>query len=100
MPTTAPAPAPVPQLLDRTPPHQGRKALPQRRNLAIRLLRDPADSPAWVRPAVLALLIGTALLYLWNLSASGYSNSFYAAAVQAGTKSWKAWFFGSLDAGN
>ena len=27
-------------------------------------------------------------------------NSFYAAAVQAGSKSWKAWFFGSLDAGN
>jgi 4-amino-4-deoxy-L-arabinose transferase-like glycosyltransferase len=40
------------------------------------------------------------VLYLWNLSASGDANSFYAAAVQAGTKSWKAWFFGSLDAGN
>ena len=31
---------------------------------------------------------------------SGYANSFYAAAVQAGTKSWKAFFFGSLDASN
>jgi 4-amino-4-deoxy-L-arabinose transferase-like glycosyltransferase len=28
---------------------------------------------------------------------SGTSNSFHAAAVQAGTKSWKAFFFGSLD---
>jgi 4-amino-4-deoxy-L-arabinose transferase-like glycosyltransferase len=40
------------------------------------------------------------VLYLYNLSASGYANSFYSAAVQAGTKSWKAMFFGSLDAGN
>ena len=42
----------------------------------------------------------TAATYLWNLSASGYANSFYAAAVQAGTRSWKALLFGSLDAGN
>jgi 4-amino-4-deoxy-L-arabinose transferase-like glycosyltransferase len=50
--------------------------------------------------AVLALLLGTAVLYLWDLGASGYANSFYAAAVQAGTQSWKALLFGSLDAGN
>jgi len=37
---------------------------------------------------------------MWDLSASGYANSFYAAAVQAGTKSWKALFFGSLDSSN
>jgi 4-amino-4-deoxy-L-arabinose transferase-like glycosyltransferase len=65
-----------------------------------RLLRGPAEAPAWYRPALLAVLLGTALLYLWDLSASGYANSFYAAAVQAGTKSWKAWFFGSLDSSN
>src|ERR1700678_3692009 len=65
-----------------------------------RLLRGPAQAPAWYRPALLAVLLGTALLYLWDLSASGYANSFYAAAVQAGTKSWKAWFFGSLDSSN
>jgi 4-amino-4-deoxy-L-arabinose transferase-like glycosyltransferase len=46
------------------------------------------------------LLFGTGLLYLWNLTASGYANEFYAAAVKAGTQSWKAWLFGSLDAGN
>jgi len=40
------------------------------------------------------------VLYLWDLSASGYANDFYAAAVQAGTQSWKAWLFGSLDPGN
>ncbi len=50
--------------------------------------------------ALVALLAATAVLYLWSLSASGYGNSFYAAAVQAGSQSWKAFFFGSLDAGN
>ena len=47
-----------------------------------------------------ALLIATAALYLWNLSATGYGNLFYAAAAQAGSHSWSAWFFGSLDAHN
>ncbi|MCB5168904.1 glycosyltransferase family 39 protein [Streptomyces bambusae] len=63
----------------------------------------PAGGPArprWERPALAALLLGTALLYLWNLSSSGYANSFYSAAVQAGSESWKAFFFGSSDAGN
>jgi 4-amino-4-deoxy-L-arabinose transferase-like glycosyltransferase len=53
-----------------------------------------------VRPAFLGLLLATGLLYLYDLSASGYANSFYSAAAQAGSKSWKAFFFGSLDAGN
>jgi 4-amino-4-deoxy-L-arabinose transferase-like glycosyltransferase len=57
-------------------------------------------SPEWERPALVVLLLSTALLYLWDLGASGYANSFYAQAVQAGTKSWKAMLFGSLDAGN
>ncbi len=39
-------------------------------------------------------------LYTWNLTASGYANSFYSAAVQAGSQSWKAFFFGSLDSAN
>jgi 4-amino-4-deoxy-L-arabinose transferase-like glycosyltransferase len=54
----------------------------------------------WARPALVLLLVATAAAYIWNLSASGDANSFYAAAVQAGTKSWKAFFFGSLDASN
>ncbi|MFY0409036.1 glycosyltransferase family 39 protein [Solicola sp. PLA-1-18] len=52
------------------------------------------------RVAFWSLLAGTALLYLWDLTVNGYSNEFYAAAVQAGSESWKAWFFGSLDASN
>ncbi|GAA3053295.1 hypothetical protein GCM10020000_38860 [Streptomyces olivoverticillatus] len=46
------------------------------------------------------LLAATAALYLWDLAASGYANQFYAAAAQAGSASWKAFFFGSSDAGN
>ncbi|WP_369197524.1 glycosyltransferase family 39 protein [Streptomyces djakartensis] len=65
-----------------------------------RLWRGRPEDPRWARPAFLTLLAATALLYLWNLSASGYANSFYSAAVQAGSQSWKAFFFGSLDAAN
>ncbi|MET7795929.1 ArnT family glycosyltransferase [Streptomyces decoyicus] len=60
---------------------------------------QPAQ-PRWARPALLALLLVTAVLYLWSLSASGYANQFYSAAVQAGSESWKAFFFGSSDAAN
>ncbi|MER7274289.1 glycosyltransferase family 39 protein [Dactylosporangium sp. NPDC000244] len=59
-----------------------------------------ARRPVWQRPALAALLLLTGVLYLWRLGDSGYANSFYAAAVQAGTQSWKALLFGSLDAGN
>jgi 4-amino-4-deoxy-L-arabinose transferase-like glycosyltransferase len=54
----------------------------------------------WIRPSAAALLAFTAVLYLWNLEATGYANSFYAAAIQAGTKDWTALLFGSLDAAN
>jgi 4-amino-4-deoxy-L-arabinose transferase-like glycosyltransferase len=64
------------------------------------LVRGHAQDARWVRPALIALLVFTATAYVWDLSSSGYANSFYAAAVQAGTKSWKAFFFGSLDSSN
>jgi len=80
--------------------HPGPPTPPDDRRRLERIWRGPADQPRWARPALLGLLALTAVLYLWDLSASGYANSFYAAAVQAGTKSWKAFFFGSLDAGN
>ncbi|MFF4234289.1 ArnT family glycosyltransferase [Actinomadura geliboluensis] len=74
----------------RTP--RGRGGLPRR------LWRGPDHDPAWARPALLALLAATAVLYLWGLGASGWANAFYSAAVQAGATSWKAFFFGSSDA--
>lgn len=49
---------------------------------------------------MVALLLGTAVAYLWNLGVNGWANSFYAAAVQSGAHSWKAFFFGSSDWGN
>ena len=55
----------------------------------------PAD-----RAALGVLLLATALLYLWGLGSSGWANSFYSAAAQAGSASWKAFFFGSSDAAN
>jgi len=60
----------------------------------------PRPRPRWELPALAGLLVATAVLYLWDITASGWANSFYAAAVQAGTQDWKAFFFGSLDPGN
>ena len=70
-------------------------------------MAKPKAAPAHAEPAprrqfpwILPLLAGTAVLYLWNLTASGWANSYYAAATQAASQSWKAWLFGSIDAGN
>ncbi len=46
------------------------------------------------------LIVVTAALYLWNLSASGWANAFYSAAAQAGGQNWTAMLFGSSDASN
>jgi 4-amino-4-deoxy-L-arabinose transferase-like glycosyltransferase len=57
-------------------------------------------TPIAERVAFCVLLASTGLLYLWNLSSSGWANSFYSAAVQAGANSWTAMLFGSSDAAN
>lgn len=57
--------------------------------------------PAWALPAHAGVSILAAVLYTWGLSDSvGMDNSFYAAAVKAGTENWKAFLFGSLHPGN
>ncbi len=57
--------------------------------------------PPWLaRGSVVLVLAAVAVLYLWALGDSGWANSFYSAAAQAGSVSWKAFFYGSLDAGN
>ena len=86
---TAAAPAPAP------PDHPAGP-----RGRLRRFWQGPPGDPAWARPSLLGLLAATGVLYLWNLSASGYANDFYAAAAQAGSQNWKAWLFASLDAGN
>ncbi|MFC8731391.1 ArnT family glycosyltransferase [Luteimicrobium sp. NPDC057192] len=53
------------------------------------------------RPArfgVLGMLVAAAAFWLINLSANGWSNSFYTAAIQAGSQSWSAFLWGSSDA--
>ncbi|MGN8049028.1 ArnT family glycosyltransferase [Curtobacterium sp. 22159] len=77
-----------------------RDASVRRRKPLARLFLGEREDARWLRPAFWALLVVTAVVYLWDISASGYANSFYAAAVQAGTKSWEAFFFGSLDSSN
>ncbi|WP_128431285.1 ArnT family glycosyltransferase [Streptomyces cyaneus] len=57
------------------------------------------EDPRWARPALWAILLLATALYAWNLS-SVTGNTFYNAAVYSGTKSWKAFFFGALDAGS
>ena len=57
--------------------------------------RGPID---WI--AIALLMLAAAFVFFWNLTASGYANEFYSAAAQAGSKSWEAFLWGSLDAGN
>ncbi|WP_409471032.1 ArnT family glycosyltransferase [Streptomyces sp. HC307] len=90
--TTVPAP-PVDTPTPPAPDEPGQ-------NFVRRLWRGRPEDPRWVRPAFLATLLAIGALYTYNLTASGYANSFYSAAVQAGSQSWKAFFFGSLDAAN
>ncbi|MET7732310.1 glycosyltransferase family 39 protein [Streptomyces sp. NPDC005402] len=59
----------------------------------------PDRAPRWSLPVLLAILALAGVLYGCNLSGNSL-NSFYSSAVYSGTQSWKAWFFGSLDAGN
>ena len=65
-----------------------------------RIWRGPDTDPAWARPALFALLLATGAFYVIGLTSNGWANSFYSAAVQAGSQSWKAFLFGSSDAGN
>ncbi|KAB2379478.1 glycosyltransferase family 39 protein [Actinomadura montaniterrae] len=61
--------------------------------------RPRASGPWPARAALGAIMALATVLYGWGVwSQSG--NSYYAAAVLSGTKSWKAFFYGSLDAGN
>jgi 4-amino-4-deoxy-L-arabinose transferase-like glycosyltransferase len=86
-------------ILDR----HGRPALTPPTGLGARLaglVRGRATERPWVRPAFLGVLLLTAVLYVWGLDRNGYANTYYSAAVLAGTQSWKAFFFGALDAGS
>lgn len=54
----------------------------------------------WERIGLVVLLVATGASFLWGLDRNGCANPYYSAAAQAGSQDWKAFFFGSLDAGN
>ncbi|WP_188187662.1 ArnT family glycosyltransferase [Nonomuraea sp. SYSU D8015] len=68
------------------------------RALPARVFLGAEEDPRWSHPALWAVLAIAFVLYAWGLS--GNANSYYAAAVVSGTQSWKAFFFGALDAGS
>lgn len=81
-------------------PVQRKARFPRQRSSIWRLLLSPSPLPWWERPAVLALLLMTAVLYMWGLDINGWANSYYSAAAMAGAQDWTAFFYGSSDPGN
>jgi 4-amino-4-deoxy-L-arabinose transferase-like glycosyltransferase len=65
-----------------------------------RLAGVGADEATWIAVATLGILALAAVGYIVNLTVNGYANTYYSAAAVAGSQSWSAWFFGSIDAGN
>jgi 4-amino-4-deoxy-L-arabinose transferase-like glycosyltransferase len=69
-------------------------------SLIQQIKRSIATRPKWEKWSIFGIVLVATLLYGIGASHNGYGNSFYAAAVEAGTHSWKAFFFGSLDSSN
>ena len=74
--------------------------LPRLLEAARGVVRGRSDEAAWVRPALLGVMAFAAVIYLWNLTISGYANSYYSAAAVSAAHSWSAFFFGSFDSAN
>ena len=72
------------------------------------VVADEHASRAYIMPrrtrgdwiALGVMLLAACAIFFINLTASGYANEFYSAAAQAGSVSWKAFLWGSLDSGN
>lgn len=60
--------------------------------------REPRTTVRWFRPGFAGVLVLAALVDLWDVGANGDANTFYAAAVQASTRSPVAWLFAAVDA--
>lgn len=54
----------------------------------------------WVRAAHVGVVVLAAVVYVFNLSVSGYANTYYSMAAQAASLDWAAWFWGALDPSN
>lgn len=94
-----PSPITTPTMTSTAPTAGEPNADPAPRRGPILFRRAPGE-PAWINPAIAAMMVVAATLYVWNLTISGYGNSFYAATVRAGSSSWTSMLFGSLDANN
>ena len=85
------------------PPRAGGRTGPaalEAPGLAGTLARVLAREDAWVLPATAAVLVLATILYVVNLTVSGYANVFYSGAAWASSQSWAAWFMGSIDPSN
>lgn len=70
------------------------------RSRAARLVLGEVTDPPWARPALIGVLALTAVLGTWALSINEWANTYYSATVLGMTRSWKAFFFGAVDAGS
>ena len=70
------------------------------RNRLAAFVFGAAEQAKWIRPARIGITLLAVVLYVWDLTISGWANSYYSMAAQAASQSWSAWFFGSLDASN
>ncbi|MGY3320143.1 ArnT family glycosyltransferase [Arthrobacter sp. TE12232] len=66
----------------------------------LRPARGEDKSVRWERLGLASLLVVTGFFFLWGLDSNGWANPYYSAAAQAGSKDWKAFFFGSFEWGN
>ena len=62
-----------------------------------RIGRRPLSASLPLRPELIALLVLTAGLNLWNLGVNGWANTYYSAAVRSMSSSWHDFLFASLD---
>ncbi|MES9520406.1 glycosyltransferase family 39 protein [Streptomyces capoamus] len=69
----------------------------QGRRAANRRSGRPEDAPRWERPALAAVLAVATVLYSWGIGQAAL-HPFYSAAIRSMAGSWRAFFFGGLDA--
>ena len=62
-----------------------------------RWLTGAPSDPRWVRPALISLLAGTAVLYLWVWGRAAGPTPSMPRPSRPEPRSWKAFFFGSFD---
>ncbi|MEU5264290.1 glycosyltransferase family 39 protein [Amycolatopsis sp. NPDC021455] len=59
--------------------------------------RSPSGQPRWARPALLGIAFVAAVLYAWNLASVDFA-PMYSNVAKSMSESWKAFFYGTVDA--